>query len=412
MDEKRLDSLASEFKTALDARLAGDYGCEFGLPSREAAAQICRRYLDLLFPVFYSGSRPKTPSPASPLRHYLVEVDTILREQLCAAIRFDRRCQGNQSAEDIEELAQDLTERLFQQLPELAALLGSDIEAAFRNDPAAPSQEAILLSYPCIEAITVQRLAHRLYLAGVPFLPRMMTEVAHSHTGIDINPGAAIGDSFFIDHGTGVVIGETATIGCRVTLYHGVTWEHSTLYKPMNRASFAAAWKTSATPTSRTTSPCTLTPPSWGAIRALAITASLAATSGSPTPSAPTAKSPSRTPNWSSSTASRRLSRPFPVPQRQNNLDRGAAAAGRNIQTSPLLLHTFPHAEQTQAQGVAGLHSLALIHHLQLNTTVLVRYAHFRHLAARMPVGVAQRLLDHTESGQPRWFRELRQALG
>ena len=223
MDEKRLDSLASEFKTALDARLAGDYGCEFGLPSREAAAQICRRYLDLLFPVFYSGSRPKTPSPASPLRHYLVEVDTILREQLCAAIRFDRRCQGNQSAEDIEELAQDLTERLFQQLPELAALLGSDIEAAFRNDPAAPSQEAILLSYPCIEAITVQRLAHRLYLAGVPFLPRMMTEVAHSHTGIDINPGAAIGDSFFIDHGTGVVIGETATIGCRVTLYHGVT---------------------------------------------------------------------------------------------------------------------------------------------------------------------------------------------
>jgi serine O-acetyltransferase len=81
----------------------------------------------------------------------------------------------------------------------------------------------VLLSYPCIEAITVQRLAHGLYLLEVPFIPRMMTEVAHSNTGIDINPGATIGESFFIDHGTGVVIGETATIGEKVTLYHGVT---------------------------------------------------------------------------------------------------------------------------------------------------------------------------------------------
>jgi serine O-acetyltransferase len=138
-------------------------------------------------------------------------------------MRFDRRCQGDQSPVDIEDRAQELTEHLFGQFPELARLLASDIEAAFRNDPAAASHEEILLSYPCVEAITVQRLAHRLYLMGVPFLPRMMTEVAHSHTGIDINPGASIGESFFIDHGTGVVIGETATIGRRVTLYHGVT---------------------------------------------------------------------------------------------------------------------------------------------------------------------------------------------
>jgi serine O-acetyltransferase len=223
MDDKRLESLASEFKMALDAQLSGDRGCEFRLPSREAAAQICRHYLELLFPVFYQGQRTALDCTATEARHYLAEIATLLREQLCSAMRFDRRCQGEESPVDIEDRAQELTEHLFRHLPELAILLASDIEAAFRNDPAAPSPEEILLSYPCMEAITVQRLAHRLYLMGVPFLPRMMTEVAHSHTGIDINPGASIGESFFIDHGTGVVIGETATIGDRVTLYHGVT---------------------------------------------------------------------------------------------------------------------------------------------------------------------------------------------
>jgi serine O-acetyltransferase len=223
VDGERLENLASEFRVALDAQLSGDYGCEFRLPSLEAAAQICRRYLALLFPVFYQRQGAEADRAATGTRHYLVEVETLLREQLCSAMRFDRRCQGDPSPGDFEVRAQELTEHLFSQLPDLASLLASDIEAAFRNDPAAASHEAILLSSPCIEAITVQRLAHRLYQMGVPFLPRMMTEVAHSHTGIDINPGASIGESFFIDHGTGVVIGETATIGNKVTLYHGVT---------------------------------------------------------------------------------------------------------------------------------------------------------------------------------------------
>jgi serine O-acetyltransferase len=223
VDGERLENLASEFRVALDAQLSGDYGCEFRLPSRGAVAQICRHYLELLFPVFYQGRGMEVDRAPTGARHYLVEIETLLREQLCSAMRFDRRCQGNQSPVDIEDRAQELIEHLFGQLPELARLLASDIEAAFRNDPAAARHEEILLSYPCVEAITVQRLAHRLYLMGVPFLPRMMTEVAHSHTGIDINPGASIGESFFIDHGTGVVIGETATIGRKVTLYHGVT---------------------------------------------------------------------------------------------------------------------------------------------------------------------------------------------
>ena len=223
MNQKRLDDLASEFKTALDAQLAGDYGCEFRLPSRDTAAQVCRHYLGLLFPVFYRGQGSKLESAPAESRHYLAEIETILREQLCSAMRFDRRRRRDDSSVEIEDRAEELTNELFAQLPELATLLASDIEAAFRNDPAAASHEEILLSYPCMEAITVQRLAHRLYLMGVPFLPRMMTEVAHSHTGIDINPGASIGESFFIDHGPGVVIGETATIGRQVTLYHGVT---------------------------------------------------------------------------------------------------------------------------------------------------------------------------------------------
>src|SRR5208337_5123134 len=107
MDDNRLDNLASEFKTALDAQLAGDYGCEFRLPSREAAAQICRHYLGLLFPVFYQGQGAEVDRAATGTRHYLVEIETLLREQLCSALRFDRRCQGDQSPVDIEDRAQE-----------------------------------------------------------------------------------------------------------------------------------------------------------------------------------------------------------------------------------------------------------------------------------------------------------------
>ncbi len=112
----------------------------------------------------------------------------------------------------------------FQQsLPELEALLETDVQAALEGDPAAESREAVRLAYPGFRAVRVYRLAHRLWELGLPLLPRLMTEFAHSMTGIDIHPGAKIGSHFFIDHGTGVVIGETAVIGDRVTLYQGVT---------------------------------------------------------------------------------------------------------------------------------------------------------------------------------------------
>jgi len=223
MDVQNMKGLAGEFKLALDAQLAGDERSEFKLPSRETVAVICRRYLDVLLPVFFNGAGLERGALESDSRWYLREVETLLAEQICRAVRLELRRRGQPTPADLEDCAGKYLEALFSQLPELSRLLASDIEAAFHNDPAAPSREEILLSYPCIEAISVQRLAHRLYLLDVPFIPRMMTEVAHNHTGIDIHPGAAIGESFFIDHGTGVVIGETATIGNKVTLYHGVT---------------------------------------------------------------------------------------------------------------------------------------------------------------------------------------------
>jgi serine O-acetyltransferase len=120
------------------------------------------------------------------------------------------------------EAAHALTRRFFGNLPRVRELLRTDIDAAFNGDPAAYSRDEVIVSYPCIEAIAVQRLAHELYLENIPLIPRIMTEWAHSRTGIDLHPGARIGTHFFIDHGTGTVVGETAVIGNQVKLYQGV----------------------------------------------------------------------------------------------------------------------------------------------------------------------------------------------
>jgi serine O-acetyltransferase len=124
--------------------------------------------------------------------------------------------------QDEQEQEHVLTE-LEQALPEIHETLNTDVQAAYEGDPAAKSYDEIMLSYPSFEALTIFRIAHKLYQLDVPILPRMMTEYAHSITGIDIHPGAKVGHSFFIDHGTGVVIGETATIGHNVKIYQGVT---------------------------------------------------------------------------------------------------------------------------------------------------------------------------------------------
>lgn len=192
---------------------------EYRLPVREEIVAFCRSYLDALFPLYYRYDDEQSPQLAG----LSAQVDSQLTEQLVYATRFDLHCRGKAIPSNLSERAAETVHELHAKLPRLAQLLGLDLLAAMKNDPAASGYEEILLSYPGIQAITVQRLAHELYLMKIPYMPRMMTEIAHSNTGIDIHPGATIDESFFIDHGTGIVIGETATIGKHVTLYHGVT---------------------------------------------------------------------------------------------------------------------------------------------------------------------------------------------
>ena len=136
------------------------------------------------------------------------------------ACRVRKDCQRH---EDCRGEAEDIVRALLEGVPEIRRRVNRDVMAAFRGDPAARSQEEVILSYPGVEAILIHRIAHELWIRDVAMIPRMMSEYIHGVTGIDIHPGAVIGDSFFIDHGTGVVIGETAVIGDNVKLYQGVT---------------------------------------------------------------------------------------------------------------------------------------------------------------------------------------------
>jgi serine O-acetyltransferase len=144
-----------------------------------------------------------------------------LTQQIARALRHD--CRARDLETDFEAEAQLIAIRLLESIPEIRKMLAEDVQAAFDGDPAAKNLDEILFCYPGVSAITVFRLAHELYKLGVPLIPRMMSEYAHGKTGIDIHPGATIGRRFFIDHGTGVVIGETTQIGDGVKIYQGVT---------------------------------------------------------------------------------------------------------------------------------------------------------------------------------------------
>ena len=186
------------------------------MPSTRAVGQICEDLLQLLFPGFHDEDAVHHGTLAELTRVRFFNVGTQLEDQVRKSVRIGdpKKPTGR---------TPPILRQFFQALPQVRELLRTDIESAFEGDPAALSTAEIILSYPFIEAIAIQRLAHILYVAGAPIIPRMMTEWAHGRTGIDIHPGAKIGSHFFIDHGTGVVIGETCVIGKRVKLYHGVT---------------------------------------------------------------------------------------------------------------------------------------------------------------------------------------------
>lgn len=186
------------------------------MPSKRAVGQICEDLLQLLFPGFHDDDAVQHGSLADLTAERMERMVSRLTDQVRKSVRIGDPHKPTGRTPPIME-------KFCRSLPEVRDLLRTDIAAAYDGDPAAQRQEEIILSYPFIEALSIQRLAHRLHQLGAPVIPRMMTEWAHGRTGIDIHPGASIGSHFFIDHGTGVVIGETCHIGHHVKIYHGVT---------------------------------------------------------------------------------------------------------------------------------------------------------------------------------------------
>jgi serine O-acetyltransferase len=192
------------------------------LPVRDKILQTLDLMTELLFPG-YAGRRTVTKENVKfVVTDILYHIYTELSEQIERAFKYRCRMENCQTG-DCRKMAEDATLYLLTQLPKIRELLKGDVSAAFDGDPAAQSYEEIVISYPCIIAISTYRIAHELYIKQVPLVPRIMTEYAHSKTGIDIHPGARIGQNFFIDHGTGVVIGETSVIGDNVIIYQGTT---------------------------------------------------------------------------------------------------------------------------------------------------------------------------------------------
>jgi serine O-acetyltransferase len=193
------------------------------LPSPKEVDRALTDLRELLFPGFTGGTRS---SPGVSLQAHvearLAQVRVRLTEQVYRGLHHRCRALGADCG-PCQEAGERITDGLCVALPELRTILMTDVRAAFEGDPAATGADEVVFSYPGIAAICVYRIAHKLYQLGAAIVPRMMTELAHSETGIDIHPAATIGEGFFIDHGTGVVIGETTIIGNRVRIYQGVT---------------------------------------------------------------------------------------------------------------------------------------------------------------------------------------------
>jgi serine O-acetyltransferase len=214
--EKLTDGLVSSY------RKVGGVNPRDGsnLPSKRAVASITEGLLHLLFPGYFEDV---------PLHCASIDVATAVRVgtvlgglevEIAKALRYNPP--PERGREDLDALARKLAVDLVGGLPRIRELLQTDVEAAYSGDPAALSKEEVIVAYPFVETVAVQRVAHALYRRGVPLIPRMMTEWAHGRTGMDLHPGAQIGTHFFVDHCTGTVVGETSIIGNHVKMYQGV----------------------------------------------------------------------------------------------------------------------------------------------------------------------------------------------
>jgi len=220
MGEKTMSENRTALLRATAARMAENYansevpmyGASLRLPEREAVIKLINDFRRLFFPAYYGDKTLVALPPEEYVALLLGRMYEDLLRQVTLAL-----------PEGEDARAEEICDEIFADLPHLQQMVQKDMIATFDGDPAAASKEEIIFAYPGLLAIFVYRIAHELYLRKVPILPRMLTEYAHSKTGIDINPGATIGEYFFIDHGTGIVVGETAVIGDHVKMYQGAT---------------------------------------------------------------------------------------------------------------------------------------------------------------------------------------------
>ena len=194
------------------------------IPSCQSIVNIVALLKQLMFPGYCDATNESWESLEIYVGQRIEQLLPLLTEQIAIAFRLNDNHSESQVDDDkTNELATDLTNQFVGLLPEIRRILGNDVQAAYDGDPACKNLSEVVLCYPGLQAVFVHRVAHELYRLKVPFLPRMLAEWVHGETGIDIHPGATIGEHFFIDHGTGVVIGQTCVIGQHVKVYQGVT---------------------------------------------------------------------------------------------------------------------------------------------------------------------------------------------
>ena len=219
-----LDDLAGEFLDSYSADVRARRISQRYLPSREAIVEILESVLDLMYPGYFGRRDLNEENLGAHVVQSVAALAPKIEREIEHCLCYGReRESARQEPGECAPQARELTQIFLRRLPQIRGLLVLDIQAAFDGDPAATNLDEVVLAYPGVLAVSVYRIAHALYDLGVPMMARIMTEWAHSKTGADIHPGARIGAAFFIDHATGVVIGETTDIGAGVKLYQGVT---------------------------------------------------------------------------------------------------------------------------------------------------------------------------------------------
>ena len=231
MDRNELNAKLPRFVDAIVASIEAEPNLQHlnrvYLPSRDVIIECIQRLRDLMFPGYFGKQGLTTANVPFRIGEIVIELSDLLYDQVRCCLRYREQLPGTNGDDErctgCDHEAARIVATFFERIPSVRTVLTTDVQAAFDSDPAAQSTDETIFCYPGLFAISTQRLAHEFYRLNVPLLPRIMTEYAHGITGIDIHPGARLGQRFFIDHGTGVVIGETTRIGDNVKIYQGVT---------------------------------------------------------------------------------------------------------------------------------------------------------------------------------------------